>query len=98
MVIHYKMPFCTIEFFRLETAATMSYCGEYQDQSGISANGLQNLVEAQGMTFGQIITSLQELSQNVKSLSDSVLFLKLSFPAMLAFAMAVIAVLIAFVK
>jgi len=98
VVIPYKAPFCTVEFFRLETAATMPYCGEYQDQSGISASDMQNLVEAQGMTFGQIITSLQELSQNVKSLSDSVKFLKWSFPAILTFAIAVIAVLIAFVK
>jgi dCTP deaminase len=98
IVIPYKAPFCTVEFFRLETAVTAPYCGEYQGQSGISARDMQNLVEAQGMTFGQIITSLQELSQNVKSLSESVKFLKWSFPAMLTFAIAVIAILIAFVN
>jgi len=98
VVIPYKTPFCTVEFFQLEEPATRPYSGEYQEQTGISSSDIQNLVEAQGMTFGQVITTLQELSINVKSLSDSVLFLKWFFPIILAFGIGIIAVLVAFVK
>lgn len=96
VVIPYKSSFCTVEFFRLEEAAGL-YDGEYQSQTGISPRDLQNMVEAQGMTFGQVISSLQELSQNVKSLSDSVAFLKWAFPALLALGIAIISAIVAFV-
>lgn len=97
VVIPYKSSFCTVEFFRLEEAATGLYDGEYQSQRGISSKDLQNIAEAQAMTFGQVITSLQELSQNVKSLSDSVAFLKWAFPALLALGIAIISIIVAIV-
>lgn len=95
MVIPYKTAFCTVEFFKLEEPATKPYDGEYQEQIGISPLDIQNLVEAQGMTFGQVITALQDLSQDVKSLADSVKTLRWIFPVLLAFGIAVIAVIVA---
>jgi deoxycytidine triphosphate deaminase len=94
ITIPYKERFCTIEFYKLAEAASVPYAGEYQNQAGISPQDLENLVEAQGMTFGQVIKLLGELSQNVKSLSESVSFMKWAIPV----AFAVIAILIIFVR
>ena len=95
IVIPYKSAFCTVEFFSLAEPATMPYSGQYQEQTGISSSDMQNLIEAQGMTFGQVITALQDISQDVKSLSDSVKTLRWLFPILLAFGIAVIAVIVA---
>jgi len=98
VTIPYKERFCTVEFHALSEAASEPYRGEYQDQAGITAQDLENLVEAQGMTFGQVIQLLGELSLNVKSLSESVSFLKWAFPsamAVLAIGIAVVGVLVA---
>jgi deoxycytidine triphosphate deaminase len=94
IVIPYKDKFCTVEFFALAEPATIPYTGEYQSQQGISPQDLENLVEAQGMTFGQVIKILGDLSLNVKSLSQSVNFLKWMIPI----AFALIAILIAFFR
>lgn len=95
VVIPYKDAFCTVEFFALEEPATKAYSGEYQGQTGISPSDIRNLVEAQGMTFGQVITALQGLSQDVKSLSDSVKTLRWLFPVILGFGIAVIGIIVA---
>lgn len=84
IVIPYKDRFCTTKFFALAEPATIPYTGEYQSQKGISPQDLENLVEAQGMTFGQVIKVLGDLNLNVKSLSDSVTFLKWIIPVALA--------------
>ncbi len=84
ITIPYKQKFCTIEFYKLAEAATVPYSGEYQNQTGISPQDLENLVEAPGMTFGQVIKLLGELSLNVKSLSESVSFMKWMIPIALA--------------
>ncbi|MFC1990416.1 dCTP deaminase [Chloroflexota bacterium] len=84
ITIAYKEKLLTAEFYALTEPASHPYAGEYQDQNGISSQDLENLVEAQGMTFGQVIRLLGELSLNVKSLSESITFLKWMIPAMLA--------------
>lgn len=94
ITIPYKQKFCTIEFYKLAEAATMPYSGEYQNQTGISPQDLENLVEAPGMTFGQVIKLLGELSLNVKSLSESISTMKW----IISIAFAVIAILIIFVR
>lgn len=94
ITIPYKERFCTLEFYKLAEPAKNPYKGEYQKQSGISPQDLENLVEAQGMTFGQVIKLLGDLSQNTKSLSDSVNFLKWLIPI----AFALIAILIAVLR
>ncbi len=80
ITLPYKERFCTIEFYALAEAASEPYTGEYQSQTGITPQDLENLVEAQGMTFGQVIKLLGDLSLNVKSLSESISFLKWIIP------------------
>ncbi len=94
ITIPYKERFCTLEFYKLAELAKKPYHGEYQSQTGISPQDLENLVEAQGMTFGQVIKLLGDLSLNTKSLSDSVNFLKWLIPI----AFALIAILIAVLR
>jgi len=98
VAIPYKDPLCTVELFSLDNPAEKGYEGEYQEQSGISPRDLENLVEAQGMTFGQVIKTLSELSLNVKSLSDSVSFLKWFMPLGLAAVPLLITVAIAIIN
>ncbi len=71
-VIPYKERFCTVEFYELNEDARDPYRGEYQRQPGISGRDLELLVEAQGMTFGQVIKALNALTVDVRSLADSV--------------------------
>ncbi len=94
ITIPYKERFCTLEFYKLAEPALTPYQGEYQQQDGILPQDLENLVDAQGMTFGQVIKLLGDLTANVKSLSDSVSFLKWLIPI----AFAVIAIMIAFLR
>ena len=97
-VIPYKERFCTIEFYALAEPASVPYSGEYQAQTGITPQDLENLVEAQGMTFGQVIKLLGEVSLNVKSLSESISFLKWIIPialAILAIGITVVGILVA---
>ncbi len=98
VTIAYRERFCTVEFYELTEPTTKPYSGEYQSQEGISPRDLENLVEAQGMTFGQVIKLLAELSLNVKSLSDSISFLKWMVPTALgviAIGMTAIAIIVA---
>jgi deoxycytidine triphosphate deaminase len=85
IVIAHGERFCTVEFYQLSEPVLAPYRGEYQGQVGISASDLETLVEAQGMTFGQVLTTLNSLGASVKSLSDSVQFFKWAFPIGLAF-------------
>jgi len=98
ITIPYKERFCTVEFYALVEEASEPYTGEYQSQTGITPRDLENLVEAQGMTFGQVIKLLGDVSLNVKSLSDSIGFLKWVIPitmAGLAIGIAVVGILVA---
>jgi dCTP deaminase len=72
IIIPYKEPLLTIEFVRLIEPAKKGYCGPYQEQEDIPTADMEWLVETKGMSFAQVITNLQALSMNVKSLSDSV--------------------------
>jgi dCTP deaminase len=78
LVIPYKERFCTVEFYQLNEDAKRPYEGEYQSQAGISGTDLELLAEAKGMTFGQVISTLNALTMDVKSLADSVNSLRTS--------------------
>lgn len=84
VVIPYKEPFCTVEFYELNEDASEPYSGKYQDQRGISGEDLETLVEAQGMTFGQVIKTLNALAADVKALAESVNTLKWLIPILVA--------------
>lgn len=93
LTIPYKERFCTVEFYKLSESVTRPYSGEYQEQKGISPRDLESLVEAQGMTFGQVIRLLSDLTVNVKSLSESIAFMKWALPTSAAFLALLVAIL-----
>jgi len=101
VIIPYRDPFCTVEFYLLNEPATVPYEGPYQHQKGIPAQDIENLLQAQGMTFGEVIKTLQNLSLNVQSLTQSVTGFKWMFGALMAImgvGLTIIGVMIAFIR
>jgi dCTP deaminase len=94
VVIPYKEPFCTVEFYELNEDASAPYSGKYQDQRGISGEDLETLVESQGMTFGQVIKTLNALAVDVKTLADSVNTLKWLIPILVGAGFAATAIVV----
>jgi dCTP deaminase len=72
VVIPFKEPFLTISFFQLVEPAKEGYQGEYQDQEDVPTADIEWLAETRGMSFGQIITTLQTLNSSVAGLDKSV--------------------------
>ena len=95
ITIPYGEEFCTIELYEFQEAVSQPYHGEYQGQSGISGRDLEHLVESQGMTFGEVIRSIGNLSATVNTLAERVTTLTWSVPAVLAIGLAVIGVIVA---
>ena len=95
VVLPYKERFCTVEFYGLREQVASAYQGEYQRQEGISGRDLGLLVEAQGMTFGQVITALNALSADVKAISSSISMLKWVIPVIIAIGMAIVGIIAA---
>ena len=95
ITIPYKEEFCTVEFYRLSEPVSKPYVGEYQGQPGIMPRDLEILVDAQGMTFGEVIRSLGSLSANVSDLSRWVKLLAWAIPAVVAIGIAVIGTIVA---
>jgi hypothetical protein len=59
------------------------------------AKDLELLVDSQGMTFGEVIKPLGNLSSNVNALSHWVKILTWAIPAIVAIGIAVIGVIVA---
>ena len=95
ITIPYGEEFCTIELYEFAEAVSQPYQGEYQGQAGITGRDLEHLVDAQGMTFGEVIRSIGALSTTVHTLSDRVTTLVWLVPVVLAVGLAVISAVIA---
>ncbi len=85
-ILRYKEPFCTIEFHQLIVEATKGYQGRYQQQNSIRLEDIEYFTELSGMTIGEILktmegvtSSINELSTDVKVLSQSIGDLKDAF-------------------
>ncbi|MEW6424910.1 MAG: hypothetical protein AB1523_09235 [Bacillota bacterium] len=64
-------------------------------QQGIPAQDIENLMDAQGMTFGEVIKAINSLNISVKSLSDSVSSMKWLIPTIVGTGIAIIGVIVA---
>ena len=91
----YGEQFCTVEFYQFPQDVSAPYQGEYQGQAGISGKDLEALVDAQGMTFGEVIRSLATLNATVSDLSRQVKLMAWGTPAVVMTGVAVIGVLVA---
>jgi dCTP deaminase len=96
IALTYEAPFLTIQFFRLNSPVSRTYAGPYQKQEGISGADIQNLVEMEGMTLGQVMKTLSGLARDVSKLEGSVSRLSWSIPLIVTIGMAVIGIVVAF--
>jgi dCTP deaminase len=85
VALTYLEPFCTIEFYRLSQPVTQPYKGPYQDEDSITSKDLAPVLEASGMTFGEVLKSLGTLSQQMSNNTSAIENLSREFK----FAMAV---------
>jgi len=86
-------PFCTIEFYRLSQPVAEPYKGPYQDEDSITSKDLAPVLEASGMTFGEVLKSLGTLSQQMADSTKAIENLSRQFK----FAMAVYGAGLAFI-
>jgi len=92
----YEAPFMTLQFFRLRAPVSKPYCGPQQGQAGISARDIQELVETEGLTLGQMTKTLGALAKDVSELRGSVAKLTWLVPLIVAVGMTVIGLVVSF--
>jgi hypothetical protein len=72
IALPFEAAFLTIQFFRLSNPVTRRYTGVRQGQGGISAQDIQELMEGEGLTLGQMMKTLGALARDVAELRASV--------------------------
>lgn len=95
VALPHEAPFLTLQFFRLGHPVTKPYSGPHQGQRGISAQDMQELVETEGMTLGQVTKTLGALAKDVSELRGSVGRLSWVLPLIVGVGMTVIGVVVA---
>ena len=95
IALSYEAPFLTIQFFRLNSPVGKTYSGPRQGQSGISGRDIQELIETEGLTLGQVMKTLSALAKDVAELRGSVTRLSWSVPIIVGLGMSIIAILVA---
>ncbi|MGD1158048.1 MAG: hypothetical protein ABSA41_19785 [Terriglobia bacterium] len=94
IALPYEAPFLTVQFFRLSNPVTQPYSGPQQGQSGISARDIQELVETEGLTLGQVMKTLSALAKDVAELRGSVGRLSWLLPLIVVVGITVIAIVV----
>lgn len=90
----FEAPFLTLQFFRLSSPVSKVYSGPQQGQAGITTRDIQELVEAEGLTLGQITKTLGALAKDVSELRGSVAKLTWFIPLIVVIGMAVITIVV----
>jgi dCTP deaminase len=98
LALAYEAAFLTVQFFRLTNPVKKPYCGPQQGQTGITARDMQELVETEGLTLGQVIKTLGALATDVARLRGSVDRLTWLVPLIVGIGMAVIGIVVALKK
>jgi len=94
IALPYEAPFLTVQFFRLSKPVTQPYSGPQQGQSGIGARDIQELVETEGLTLGQVMKTLGALAKDVAELRGSVGRLSWLLPLVVVVGITVIAIVV----
>jgi dCTP deaminase len=98
LAMPYEAPFLTVQFFRLSSPVQKPYCGPQQGQTGLTARDIQELVETEGLTLGQVMKTLSALAKDVAELRGSVGRLAWLVPLVVGIGMAVVALVVTFKK
>ncbi len=72
----------TVEFHRLSEPVERPYSGPYQDQSSLSNEDLEAVLEREILSLSEVNTTLRSLAANVKRLEESVSAMKESISSM----------------
>jgi len=103
ITLAYEAPFLTVQFFRLNRPVEKPYAGSRQGQTGLGKTDIEELTHPDSPTLGGMVRSLSALAQDVSGLNTSVARLegsvsRLSWlvPLLVAFGIAVTAILTAF--
>ncbi len=68
----HKDDLISVEFHRLEEAASEPYNGPYQDRDELGAEEIEFITESEGMALSEMMTTLRSLSSNVAELATDV--------------------------
>jgi dCTP deaminase len=94
IALTYEAPFLTIQFFRLASPVSRPYSGPSQKQTGIGGADIQDLVDMEGMTLGQVMKTLAALAKDVSELRGSISRLSWMVPLIVGFGIAVIGIMV----
>ena len=72
IALSYLDDFITVEFHKLAAPVEKPYSGPYQEQSSLSNEDLEVVLEREVMSLSEMNTTLRALASNVKSLGESV--------------------------
>lgn len=93
VALPYEAPFLTVQLFRLAEPVAMVYSGPRQDQPGITGRDIQELVDTEGLTLGQVIKTLSNLARDVSELRGSVSKLSWLVPLIVAVGIAAVSII-----
>jgi dCTP deaminase len=91
----YEAPFLSAQFFRLATPVRQPYEGRRQDQTGIAPHDIQELLETEAPTLGEMMKTLSGLALVVSELRGSVNRLGWLIPLIIAIGIGVISIIVA---
>lgn len=94
IALPHAAPFLTAQLFRLSGPVERPYEGARQGQTGLSPTDVQELAQTEGLTLGEMVKTLGSLARDVAELRGSVSRLSWVLPLIVAFGMALIAVMV----
>jgi len=94
IALPFEAPFLTLQFFRLHSPVTKPYSGPQQGQGGIGARDIQELVETEALTLGQMTKTLGALAKDVAELRGSVTKLTWLVPLVVLVGITVITIVV----
>lgn len=98
VTLSYGDDLLSVEFHRLSEASTKPYSGPYQDKLGLGAEEIESITENEGMALSEVLTTLRSLSQNVGALTSEMQTFRWLIPVIIAFGIAVVAVIVSLKK
>ena len=98
VTLSYGDDLVSVEFHRLSEASTKPYPGPYQDRLSLGPEEIEAITENEGMALSEVLTTLRSLSQNVGALTSEMKTFRWLIPLMIAFGIAVVAIIVSFKK
>lgn len=98
VTLSYGDDLLSVEFHRLSEASTKPYSGPYQDKLGLGPEEIESITENEGMALSEVLTTLRSLSQNVGALTSEMQTFRWLIPVIIAFGIAVVAVIVSLKK